>query len=240
MRNILILSVASMLLFTSCRYVFAKRIHGDGTIQSQNRSIGSFNNIDVSGNIAVYIKQDSMNAVRVEADENLLYYIETVSDGNTLRIHTREGYNLSPSSHIKVFVSNSLFKRLGASGACDIYSENRITSAEPLFIDISGSSEVKLELNTPKIAADISGSCDLLLTGETKDFSVHGSGSTDIKAMDLKAENVDVHISGSGEADVYASVKLNIGVSGSGSVRYKGNPSISQEISGSGSIKKVE
>jgi hypothetical protein len=95
-------------------------------------------------------------------------------------------------------------------------------------------------LNTPKIAADISGSCDLLLTGETKDFSVHGSGSTDIKAMDLKAENVDVHISGSGEADVYASVKLNIGVSGSGSVRYKGNPSISQEISGSGSIKKVE
>ena len=54
------------------------------------------------------------------------------------------------------------------------------------------------------------------------------------------AENVKVEISGAGDADVYASVKLYVRASGAGSVIYKGNPGINQSISGAGSVKKVD
>jgi hypothetical protein len=78
------------------------------------------------------------------------------------------------------------------------------------------------------------------LKSQTKDFTVRGSGSTEIKSFGLLAENVEVRISGAGDADVFASVKLDVTVSGAGSIRYKGNPTVNQKMSGAGNIKKVD
>ena len=43
-----------------------------------------------------------------------------------------------------------------------------------------------------------------------------------------------------GDAEVYASVKLDVSVSGAGNVRYKGNAVVNKSVSGAGSVKKVE
>ena len=220
--------------------MFGKRIHGNGNIKTETRGVSHFSGVDVSGSIDVYVKNDSTSSVKIEADENLLEYIQVINDSDVLRIHTENGFNLDPSRKIKVFVSASALRSLDASGACNIYSENKISSPDIIDIGASGSCDINLEVNTPKVVADLSGACNLELKGETKDFSVEGSGSTGIKTMGLIAENVDVDISGSGDADVYASSKLDVHVSGAGSVRYKGNPQVNQSISGSGSVKKVE
>jgi len=218
----------------------SKRIYGNGNVKSEMRGAGSFNSISVSGNIDVYVKQDSVRSIKIETDENLLEYIQVINDGDIVRIHPEQGFNLDAGKGIKVYISSPVFQRLDGSGSCDIYSENKIISASMISIDLSGSCNVKMELDAPKIYADLSGSCGVQLNGATKEFSVEGSGSTDIKCMDLLAENVDVDISGSGTAEVFASVKLDIGVSGSGDVRYKGNATVNQHISGSGSVKKID
>jgi len=220
--------------------MFGKRIHGNGNIKTETRPVSHFSGVDVSGSIDVFVKTDSVSSVKVEADENLLEYIQIINDGDILRIHTENGFSLDPSGKIKVFVSASVLKSFDASGACNIYSENKINSPDMINIGASGSCDVNLEVNTPKIVADLSGACNVELKGETKDFSVEGSGSTGIKTMGLMAENVNVDISGSGDADVYAGAKLDVHVSGAGSVQYKGSPQVNQSISGSGSVKKVE
>ena len=220
--------------------MFGKRIHGNGNIKTEKRSVSHFSGVDVSGSIDVYVKSDSISSIKIEGDENLLEYIQVISDGDMLRIHTENGFNLDPSGKIKVFVSASTLKSFHVSGACNIYSENKINSPDVINIGASGSCDVNLEVNAPKIIADLSGACNVELKGETKDFRVEGSGSTGIKTMGLIAENVDVDISGSGDADVYASARLDVHVSGAGSVQYKGNPQVNQSISGAGSVKKVE
>jgi len=85
-----------------------------------------------------------------------------------------------------------------------------------------------------------SGAGSISLKGETKDFSVDGSGSTDIHCFELLAENTSVELSGAGDAQVYASVKLDVHVSGAADVKYKGNANLTKEISGAGSVKKVD
>lgn len=92
----------------------------------------------------------------------------------------------------------------------------------------------------PKVEADLSGAGSLTLSGQTKDFNVDGAGSTDIKCFDLQSENTDIKLSGAGDANVFASVKLDVRVSGAADVKYKGNATVSQEISGAGSVKKVD
>ena len=240
MRQILLLAAVSTLLFISCREVFAKRIRGNGNITTQTRSAGQFNSVEVSGNINVYARQDSSAAIKVEADENLQQYVEIRNEGDVLRIRSQEGYNLKPSRQIKVYVSSSTFKRFQASGACDLFSEGKISSLSEIDYDLSGSCDVTMEVNAPKISADASGACALKLNGQTKDFHVHGSGSTDIKSFDLQAENVDLDISGAGDAEIYASVKISGTISGAASVKYKGAAQTDIHTSGATSVSKVQ
>jgi len=240
MKRFLVLSLLGMIIFSSCRYVIGKRIYGNGHVVTDTRSTGKFHSVDVSGSIDVYVKMDPVTGIKIETDENLMEYIQVEEENGILYIHTERGFNLDASGRIKVYVSSPEYAKFEASGACNIYSENRIISSSRLEFDLSGACGVKLELNAPTVYADLSGACNIDLAGETKDFKVEGSGSTGIRSMGLLAENVEVEISGAGDAEVYASVKLDVSVSGAGSVKYKGNASVNQHVSGAGSVKKVE
>ncbi|MCW3119215.1 MAG: hypothetical protein JWM28_3297 [Chitinophagaceae bacterium] len=240
MKRLLFLLFFPAIIITSCRGIFGKRITGDGNLKTESRSPGQFNSVDVSGSIDLYVKQDATRSVRIEADENLLEYIEVFTEGDKLVVRSKNGFNLRPSRDIKVYVSSPVFNKFETSGACDIYSENQIVSSEAIDLDMSGSCDGKLDLKAPKVITDLSGACNIEIKGETKDFTAGGSGSTSFKCFGLLAENVDVDISGAGDAEVYASVKLNVDVSGAAGVKYKGSASVSQKVTGAGSVKKVE
>lgn len=209
-------------------------------MKTETRSVTGYNSIDVSGDIDVYVKEDSVQSVKIETDENLVDYIVTRTEGSTLKIYPRDNSNLRPTHSIKVYVSGNNFKRFEASGACDYYSENKITNTESITLDLSGSCDATMELNAPKITASVSGAGKLILKGETKDLSLDASGSGDFKCFDMKAENVNVDITGAGDAEVFASMKLDARVSGAGTVKYKGNAAVNENVSGAGSVKKVE
>lgn len=241
MNRLIIASILSSFLLSSCHGFFQEHIHGDGNIKNTTRNVGSFARVDVSGgDIHVIVRHDSVQSVSVEADGNLLEYIETTVEGDKLYIHERDGINVDPTREIKVYVSSPNYKSFEASGNCQVNSANQINAADGLEIDLSGNCQARIDLKSPSVRSDLSGNCYAELRGATKDFKIGGSGNTEIKSMDLMAENVDVDISGSGYAEVFASVKLNISVSGSGDIKYKGNAALSQEVSGSGSVQKVD
>lgn len=240
MKKLFFFALFVPVLLFSCHFLHDERVKGNGLIKTENRSAGEFNKVSVSDNIDVYVRQDSSRTVRIEADENLLEYIEVNSQGGRLEIRPRKGYNLKGSKDIKVYVSGPSFREFDASGACNIFSENMINGEDLIDISLSGASDMKMEMSAPKINADLSGACSIQLKGQTKDFSVEGSGSVSVKCMELLAENVDVEISGAGNAAVFASVKLNVRVSGAGDVVYKGNATVNQHISGAGGVKKQE
>lgn len=240
MKRISILLATLLLILSSCSNFMGKRIRGNGKINTETRTASSFSGVKVSGAIDLYVSNGAATAIRVEADENLLKYIIVENDGDILKIRPKSGINLKPSRSIRVYVSAPSFSRLEASGACDIFSEGKILSQGTLQIDLSGASDAKLELNAPKVDVDVSGACSVTLKGETRDFTVEGSGSTDIKCYELLAENTNVDISGAGNAQVFASLKLDVDVSGAADVKYKGNATVNQQISGAGSVKKAD
>ena len=238
MRKILFFSIL-LVFVTSCKY-FGKRVKGSGKVVSESRAVTGYNSVDVSSSIDLYIKQDSAYSIRVETDDNLMEYIDTYEEGGTLYIEQQNRTRLSPSSDIKVYVSGPSFRKLTASGACDIYTQGLITGTESVAIKLTGSSDAELEINAPRVTADLTGAGSLKLSGQTKDLDLDGTGSSSMKCIGMLAENVEVGITGAGSAEVFASVKLDVKVTGSGSVKYKGNAAVNQRISGAGSIKKIE
>ncbi len=240
MKRILVLAVLATLVLTSCRYFGGRRVSGNGNIVTQNRTAGSFSSVDVSGAIDVYIKQDSSQSIRVETDENLQELVEVYEQNGRLYISPRDNFNLNPSKSVKVFVSSPQIHSLEVSGASNVFGENRISSSESFEIDISGASEVNIDLNAPRVDVDLSGASELHIAGETRDFNVEGSGASGIKGFDLKTENTSIDISGACSAEIFASVKADIRASGASSVKYRGNAAVTQDMSGASSVKKVD
>jgi hypothetical protein len=241
MKRFILFSCLAILIFSSCSYIGGKRVNGNGNVISQNRTTGSFNAVDVSGALDVYLKQDSSQSIKVEADENLQELIEIHEQNGILYISPRENYNLNPSNKgIKIYVSAPAFRRFDVSGASNILCENKITSNESFDIDISGASSVKINVNAPSVNTEVSGASNLTIMGETRDFIVRGSGASGMKCFDLKTENTSVDISGACSAEVFASVKLDVEASGASGVKYRGTPAITQDISGASDLKKVD
>jgi len=241
MKRSFLLSLFAVLIFSSCHYLGGKRVNGNGNIVTRDHTVGQFQRVEVSGAMDVYIKQDSsQQPVKVETDENLQDLIEIKESNGVLYISPVDNYNLDPSKQLKVYVTAPLFKGFGVSGASRLYSENKLKSTETLDIDLSGASEIKLDLKAPRVNSEISGASSAVLTGETKDFNANGSGASNYKCFDLSAENTTVDISGASSADVYASVKLDVQASGASEVKYRGAAALTQDLSGASGIRKVD
>jgi hypothetical protein len=141
---------------------------------------------------------------------------------------------------MKVFVTAPVFKSINASGSCDIIGQSKLSSTEDLDLGVSGAGEIKMEVDAPRIEAGISGSGNVDLKGETREFELRISGAGAAHCYELLSEDTKVHISGAGDAEVYASQKLEAHVSGAGTIHYKGNArSVKQEVSGAGRVNKV-
>jgi len=240
MRPLLTIAFLSVILFPSCKYVTGKRISGNGNVIVQPRTFSGYTNIDASGALYVYVKQDSAFSVKVETDDNLQQYVVIEQDGNTLRVKQQNNTNLDATGKIKIYISAPLFEGLDVSGASKIIGENVITANEAIKIDVSGASDAELELKAPKVSAEITGASNLELKGQTKDLRIEGSGASHAKCFELLSENADVDVAGASSAEVFASVKLDAEASGASHIRYKGNATVSPDASGAGSIKKVE
>jgi hypothetical protein len=233
------LLIVSSICFSSCRFFGGERISGNGHISSQQKSAGSFNSVRVSGGIKVHVSQETTQAVKIETDQNLMQYIDVYNDGNTLVIKEKSGYNLDPTKDIIAYVSAPLFKDIDVSGSCDIIGDNIISGSDELSMHVSGSGDIIMQVNCPKVNTEISGSGSVNLKGQVTDFNAEVSGAGDIRCYDLITDNTRLDLSGSSDAEVTANKQLKVDASGSSTVTYKGTANVSQQISGSGSVRKA-
>ena len=228
-------------LLGSCHNFMGKRVHGNGNIRTEDRSVSSFKNVKVSGATNVYVSQGDQPSVKVEGDENLLQYIEVHQEGNEVIIRDKPGFNLEPTKDMKIYVTAPVYNRIDASGACGIFGQTKISNSEDLEMHVSGAGDINMEVDAPRLAAKVSGSGTINLKGQTKDVELTLTGAGDAHCYDLLAENTKVDITGAGSAQVFASVRLDARVSGAGSVDYKGNATeVNQHVSGAGSVNRAK
>jgi hypothetical protein len=240
MRKLLILLIIASVSLPACRYAFGKRVKGNGNVTTEQRSLNGYDGVNSHGPFDVYISQDSGFKVSVEAEDNLLPYIETYVENGVLNVRTKDGYWLNTRKDIKIHVSAPSYSKIRSVGSGNIVTSNMIQNSSKIEFESTGSGDIRAQVNAPEVESELTGSGSITINGDTKTFTSEINGSGDIHAYDLKAETVSVGINGSGSADVYSSVNLKVSVNGSGDVRYKGNGQVSSSIHGSGSVKKTD
>jgi len=211
-------------------------IDGNGDIKNETRAVSPFNKIDISGGFEILLNQGNKEKLEIEADENLIEFIETKVKGNTLYISTKKPIGNAESLRIYITVVNVY--DIDASGAIELTNKG-IYQTENLEIDVSGAADIDLDLEVENLIMDMSGASETTLSGSANNFEIEISGAGDLQAKKLKTRNTTIDISGAGSAVVFAKKTLKVEVSGAGSVKYKGNPKVEKDISGAGSVTEL-
>jgi putative autotransporter adhesin-like protein len=209
----------------------------------QTRQVSGFSAIASSGPFNVYIKLDGTESVKVDADSNIINDIETVVEGNTLKIkfkdsdHQRYEHNVHKA---EVYVSAKSLNALVNSGSGSTNVDG-VISADNFKVVLSGSGSIKTSVKSGDLNATISGSGSIKLNGSTGDARIVISGSGQVEAKDLKTESANVVITGSGNVYVIAEKSVSAHITGSGNVEYSGNASVvNSRYTGSGRVNKVD
>lgn len=219
-----------------------KKVKGNGDIKKEVRITEAYDKISVAGALDVQLFAGEEGKVTIEAEENLIQYIVTENKGDKLVIKVEDGYSIYPSRGKKIHITvpykdiEGVF--LAGSGDVNI-RENDVINAKKFVASVAGSGDVNLAVNSDAVNATIAGSGDVKLSGNTSTFSCKIAGSGDIYAYDLKSEDVDVNVAGSGDAKVHCDGFLKVKIVGSGDVTYKGTPQKEESKTiGSGNITR--
>ena len=221
----------------SCKWTIGV-VRGSGDIESEEREVSGFNEIQFTGIGNLIIEQGDKEALIVEADDNIIGLIETEVRGNKLHIGFKRGVNIVPTSRIKFYLTVEDLDRIDLSGLGDIDCDKFET--DDIEFNLSGSGDIDFEIAAESIETNVSGLGDINLSGKVDFHRVQISGSGKYDAEELESKDCEVEISGLGSATVNASDDLDIEINGAGNVYYKGDPHISQHISGLGRIKSLD
>ncbi|MEO6721305.1 MAG: head GIN domain-containing protein [Ferruginibacter sp.] len=229
MKQLLFFAIALFML-ASCR-----QIHGSGNIVKEKRQTGDFSGVSAGGAFEVEVKNGATREVEVEADDNVIGYIETEVRGGVLRINIKENVNFN-NAHFKVYVTAPEINSVKSSGASDIKIKETLRSPNKISFDVSGAGSISGIADAPEIDAEISGAGNISMGGRTRNYTAKVSGSGNLKTGDLQTETADIRVSGAGNAWVHASVRLKANASGAGNIHYKGGAQVEQHSSGAGNI----
>lgn len=214
----------------------AQRINGNGHVVKQERDIGTFHAISVSSAFEVFLTQGNTEELVIEADENLMDYIETKIVGGTLKIFTHG--NIVKTTEMKVYLTFKDIGKIKISGAVDLEGQNAMRFNE-LEIDASGASEIDLKIEAKELYLDLSGASEIELHGKVERVKIDCSGASDLDAEGLEVDYLELDASGASKLIVFVTQKLVLDVSGASTIRYKGDPTIEVDSSGASTVRKI-
>jgi hypothetical protein len=187
----------------------------------------------------LYVELGEQEELRIEADENLLRYIETEVRGDTLTIRYRRGVALRPRLPIEYHLTVKELNSVKVSGAGNVSLPE--VASDQFVAEISGAGSIDLdELRADKLNVRISGAgnCEVL-SGEVNDQVVSISGAGDYRAEDLDSNTAQVNLSGLGSATLLVREHLDVHITGAGSVRYRGRPTVEKHVTGVGNVEAI-
>jgi len=210
---------------------------------AQVRSVGSFNGLDVSSAIAVYISQGSETAVAISGAPELRDKVKTEVKDGILKISLEGGSNFwhmwRETKRVKAYVTVKDLRSLTVSGASTATITDRLSTDE-LRVSVSGASSLQGAIAAKNMKMQISGASSARLTGSADVLAADVNGASSLRASEFTAATCHAEASGASDMRLNVSKEFtSVRATGASTIRYSGD-AIARNIesSGASSIKK--
>jgi hypothetical protein len=213
-------------------------LEGSGVIVSEIREGEGFARLLFAGEGEVVVSIEPEFSITVEADDNLMQYLETVVEEDILRIRTMEGVDIAPTTAPAYRIGLPEVTEIELSGVGRIDVEAVETGM--LNVTLSGVGDIVLEsVDVDLLLYDISGVGSVSIEGSADEQRGVVAGQGRYDAADLESRVAMRQASGNGHATVWVIEDLDLDIADNGTVEYYGAPVVSQNTAGLASVTSM-
>jgi hypothetical protein len=213
-----------------------KLIRGKGNLVEETRQVSEFTGVNLANMGDLTITLGNTESLQIEAQSNLMQYIETEVVSGVLTIGTQARISLNPTRPIKYSLTVKDLDSIKISSSGGITAPD--LQADHFSIDISSSGDLKMgNLNAVRLDVDINSSGNLDISGgevNTQTVTIDSGGS--YTASELKSSDAVVKINSSGTASIWVQDTLTVTLNSSGNLKYRGNPTVDMTTNSSGDV----
>ena len=217
-------------------------IEPSGSIQTETREIGEVTAVELECPADVTLVAYSEPGVTIRADAAAMRYITTTESNGVLTIRVENGgaaIEVAQDVVIEIEVRSSAFSAMKKTGRGSIKAET--LEADQLIVGNFGAGPIEIgRANAVQVTAEVGGVGDVIIGGgQAGAAEVRVSESGSYLAPDLECAVVTVTLTGSGDAEVWATEGLDAAVNGTGYVKYWGDPELTEEAKNSGKTQSL-
>ena len=236
-----IIVVIGMIILTATSCIRIVGIRGSGNVKSEDRSVSGFDSLSVGSGMNLFLKQGSIESLRIEAEDNILPMILTAVKNGKLEIKYKnfliEGFGLNPNKSINVYLTVKDLKEIDISSGVRIESEE--IKSDSLKIDVSSGAEGNMIIISKKLVVGLSSGSNLEISGQVDSQDIDLGSGGEYSAKDLISKTVVINASSGSNAVVNASENLDVKISSGASVEYAGSPKVISDISSGGRLTNI-
>jgi hypothetical protein len=251
--------ILATLVLSACSIGDGRTVRGSGNVVEETRAVSGVTGVNLATIGHLIIEVGDTESFRIEAEDNLMEYLETEVRSGGLRIGTQDRVNLRNTKPVNYYLTVTGLEAIAISSSGDIQAPD--LEAGQFSINISSSGDLEMgDLEADTLTAKISSSGDVtmgVLNADTLDVDISSSGNLDIAGGQVKTQNVtisssgkytardlasaeaDVRLSSDGSATIWVSDYLKANLSSSGDLRYRGNPTVDATTTSSGDVTQI-
>jgi hypothetical protein len=255
----IIVIIVSGLALTGC--IKVDLAEKNGPVTTRTYVFTDFTGIDISHGFELVVTPSDNYSVSITAGENVLNHTDIHLNGSTLAFSIEGWTNIWFSSWFdppKVNVTMPVLTKLNLSWASKA-DVSGFQSSHDLDVELSGASELNIDMTMGYFAADISGASvingsvyatgsdielsgasHISLTGSGGNIRISASGASSANMPDFIVNNAYIELSGASHATLEINGRLDVDLSGASSVEYSGNTTLGDiNLSGASSINRA-
>ena len=202
---------------------WSKAIEGSGRIVTEEKKVQNFRAVTIAVPGKIQVRQGEREGVQIETDDNIQAAMETVVEGETLKIRMKQKDAYPKTRHLNVTVYVKHLDELTLDSSGSVQSDKIVSN--DLKLRLGGSGDVIIsELKADSLKVAIGGSGSFSARGVAPQISaaIGGSGKLDMRY--LSAKDVRISIGGSGKVETWVSDNLSVSIGGPGDGDYFGDP----------------
>ena len=218
----MVIAVISALILTSCNITINDGIEPKGDVITKNVAItDNFNKIKVSNGLNVIVTQSKTSKVSIEAQENLIEYIEIFVDNETLII--KKNKNFKSNSTKNIYVLMPKITKIKASSASSVVSTSVIKSRD-LELEASSAGSIEIEIVSENLEIDTSSGAQIIVKGKAVNLDIEASSGAYSNTENLISKDARLKASSGATIKVNTINKLDAKASSGASILYKQSP----------------
>ncbi|MBC3788424.1 head GIN domain-containing protein [Spirosoma utsteinense] len=209
--------------------LFAQQsLTGNGQIVKQQRTIGTFDKVNVRVGMRVQITTGNAGSAELEGESNILEHVITNVKNGELTVMLDQGKSYNQTKAVTVTIHVSKLDRVAISTGCSVTSDIPI-QAENLTLLVETGSNLTSPVSSKKLNLTVKEGSKATLEGKTGEATIRLSDAGKLEAKRLTIEKATINVEGASNASIVVTGTIAASADGVSTITYGGNPTVTAE-----------